>query len=131
MRSSAGWRRRGRGRACRRTLPRLRRCRRPRAPPRAEWRELRRTHTTEYLARARGGTLARREQLALGLPWSPELVERARRATGATTQAAEAALDDGAAANLGGGTHHAFPGSGRGFCLFNDVVTALRSLRAR
>jgi acetoin utilization deacetylase AcuC-like enzyme len=99
--------------------------------PRAPWRELRRAHTTAYLARVRAGLLERREQLALGLPWSPELVERARRATAATMLAAETALEDGAAANLGGGTHHAFPDSGRGFCVFNDVVTALRSLRAR
>jgi acetoin utilization deacetylase AcuC-like enzyme len=79
----------------------------------------------------REGTLGRREQLALGLPWSPELVERSRRATGATIQAAEAALEDGVAMNLGGGTHHAFADSGRGFCVLNDVVTATRALRAR
>ena len=71
----------------------------------------------------------RREQLALGLPWSPELVERTRRATGATIMAARAALDDGVACNLGGGTHHAFAHVGRGYCVFNDVV-ALRDLRA-
>ena len=77
------------------------------------------------------GDLTRDEERALGLPWSPELAERARRSVGATLQAADAALEDGAAANLGGGTHHAFPASGRGFCVFNDVVTATRSLRAR
>jgi acetoin utilization deacetylase AcuC-like enzyme len=98
---------------------------------RAVWRELRAVHTTSYLARVRAGTLARREQLALGLPWSEELVERARRATGATIQAAEAALADGVAANLGGGTHHAFADAGRGYCVFNDVVTARRALAAR
>ena len=69
-------------------------------------------------------------ELALGLPWSPELVERSRRATGATIAAACAALDDGVAMNLGGGTHHAFAHAGRGFCVFNDVVTAIRDLRA-
>ena len=78
----------------------------------------------------REGRLERRETLALGLPWSPELVERSRRATGATIMAARAALEDGVAANLGGGTHHAFAHAGRGFCVFNDVVTALRDLRA-
>ena len=44
--------------------------------------------------------------------------------------AAAAGLADGVGANLGGGTHHAFPDSGRGFCVFNDVVVAVRSLRA-
>jgi acetoin utilization deacetylase AcuC-like enzyme len=96
----------------------------------AGWDELRRTHSDDWVDRVREGSLERREQLALGLPWSPELVERARRATGATIMAARAALADGIAMNLGGGTHHAFAGVGRGFCVFNDVVTALRVLRA-
>ena len=98
---------------------------------RADWRELRRAHSTAYLARVRSGGLSRREVLALGLPWSDALVERARRATGATLQAAEAALADGVAANLGGGTHHAVADAGRGFCVFNDVVTARRALAGR
>ena len=96
----------------------------------AGWAELRRTHTGDWVERVREGRLERRETLALGLPWSPELVERSRRATGATIMAARAALEDGVAANLGGGTHHAFAHAGRGFCVFNDVVTALRALRA-
>jgi acetoin utilization deacetylase AcuC-like enzyme len=95
------------------------------------WAELRRAHSLEYLARVRSGKLDRREQLALGVPWSPRLVERARRAAGATLQAAGAALEDGVAANLGGGTHHAFAEAGRGFCLFNDVVVARRALVTR
>jgi acetoin utilization deacetylase AcuC-like enzyme len=98
---------------------------------RASWRELRAAHSTAYLARVRSGALARREQLALGLPWSEQLVERARRATGATLQAAEAALEDGVAANVGGGTHHAFADAGRGYCVFNDVVVARRALAGR
>ena len=96
----------------------------------AGWDDLRRTHSADWVERVRDGRLERREQLGLGLPWSPELVERARRATGATVLAARAALEDGIAANLGGGTHHAFADVGRGFCVFNDVVTALRVLRA-
>jgi len=96
----------------------------------ATWGDLRRTHTEDWVQRVRDGRLERREELGLGLPWSPELVERARRATGATILAARAALEDGVAANLGGGTHHAFADVGRGFCVFNDVVTALRVLRA-
>jgi acetoin utilization deacetylase AcuC-like enzyme len=91
--------------------------------------ELRLAHDTVYLERVRRGVLARREVLALGLPWSPQLVERARRSVGATLMAAEAALADGVGANLGGGTHHAFADGGRGFCVFNDVVVAVRALR--
>lgn len=92
--------------------------------------ELARVHEADYLARAVGGALSAREQAALGLPWSPVLVERARRSTGATIEAAWAALVDGVGINLGGGTHHAAPAAGRGFCLFNDVVCAIRCLRA-
>jgi acetoin utilization deacetylase AcuC-like enzyme len=93
--------------------------------------ELRLAHTADWVTRAERGALTRAELRALGLPWSPELVERARRSVGATLQAAEASLADGAGANLGGGTHHAFPHAGRGFCLFNDVVAATRALRER
>jgi acetoin utilization deacetylase AcuC-like enzyme len=97
----------------------------------ASWEELGLAHERTYLGRVERGALSRRELLALGLPWSAALVERGRRSTGATLQAAAAALDDGVALNLGGGTHHAFAGSGRGYCLFNDVVTARRALRGR
>ncbi len=88
-------------------------------------------HDDSYVTRVAEGGLARREELALGLPWSPELVERSRRSVGATISAAEAALADGVAANVGGGTHHAFADGGRGFCVFNDVVVAARGLRRK
>ena len=91
--------------------------------------ELGLAHDAAYLERVGRGALARREVLALGLPWSPELVERARRSVGATLMAAEAALAEGVGANLGGGTHHAFADGGRGFCVFNDVVVTVRALR--
>jgi acetoin utilization deacetylase AcuC-like enzyme len=93
--------------------------------------ELLLAHTPDWVDRVERGELTRNEERALGLPWSPELAERARRSVGATLEAADAALEDGAAANLGGGTHHAFPASGRGFCVFNDVVVTTRSLRER
>lgn len=96
----------------------------------ATWDELARAHTQEWLERVRDGALDRRQTLALGLPWSPALVERSTRATGATIRAAGVALERGAAMNLGGGTHHAFADAGRGFCVFNDVVTAIRAHRA-
>jgi acetoin utilization deacetylase AcuC-like enzyme len=91
--------------------------------------ELGLAHEPAYLDRMERGALSRREELALGLPWSPALMERARRSVGATLQAADAAVTDGVAANLGGGTHHAFPDGGRGFCVFNDVVVAAKRLR--
>jgi acetoin utilization deacetylase AcuC-like enzyme len=93
--------------------------------------ELLLAHTPDWVDRVERGELTRDEERALGLPWSPELAERARRSVGATLEAVDAALEDGVAANLGGGTHHAFPTSGRGFCVFNDVVVATRSVRER
>src|SRR5262249_55947270 len=65
-----------------------------------------------------------------GFPWSPQMVERSRRSSGATLAAARAALDDGIAVNLAGGTHHAFRDHGEGYCVFNDAVVAARSLQA-
>ena len=93
--------------------------------------ELLLAHSADWVERVERGELSRDEERALGLPWSPELAERARHSVGATLEASDAALVDGSAANLGGGTHHAFPAGGRGFCVFNDVVVAIRSLRAR
>jgi len=89
-----------------------------------------RVHDPGYLERVRSGTLEREEVRRIGFPWSPELVERSRRSVGGTLAAARAALEDGAAANLAGGTHHAFRDRGEGFCVFNDVAVAVRDLQA-
>lgn len=98
-------------------------------PPAARDDQLALAHTAEYVARVREGTLGRQETLRIGFPWSPELVERSLRSTGATLAAARAALDDGWSANLAGGTHHAFADRGEGYCVFNDVVVAVRDLQ--
>ena len=105
-------------------------------PPAATDEQLLRAHTPDYLRRAVAGELTTDEVRRLGFPWSAALVERSRRSTGATLAAAGAALAGvpggrGFAANLAGGTHHAFADRGEGFCLFNDVVVAARDLRAR
>jgi acetoin utilization deacetylase AcuC-like enzyme len=65
----------------------------------------------------------------LGFPWRPELPERARRTVQGTLEAARDALAGGAGVNLAGGTHHAFPDHGEGFCVFNDVAVAIRVLQ--
>ena len=64
----------------------------------------------------------------IGFPWSRELVERSLRSTGAAVDAAAAAIDDGVAASLAGGTHHAGTDWGEGFCVFNDVAVTARVL---
>jgi acetoin utilization deacetylase AcuC-like enzyme len=92
--------------------------------------EILRAHTPEYLERVKQGTLTEREQRRIGFPWSTLMVERTRRASGATLAACRAALEDGIAANLAGGTHHAFADRGEGYCVLNDSVIALRALQA-
>jgi acetoin utilization deacetylase AcuC-like enzyme len=74
--------------------------------------------------------LSAQEQRAVGLPWSPLLVERARRTTGGTIGACRAALEEGVAVNLAGGTHHAHADHGQGYCTFNDAVVAARLMQA-
>jgi acetoin utilization deacetylase AcuC-like enzyme len=91
--------------------------------------ELRLVHTTEYVDAVVTGTVPHEIQRRIGFPWSPQMVERSRRSVGATIAASHAALDDGVAANLAGGTHHAFADRGEGFCVFNDVAVAARVLQ--
>jgi len=87
-------------------------------------------HCPDYVARVSRGTLSQQEIRRIGFPWSPQMVERSRRSAGATLEACRAALADGVAANLAGGTHHAFRNRGEGFCVFNDAAVAARALRA-
>src|SRR4051812_38614370 len=91
---------------------------------------LRLVHTADYVERFVNGGMSEVELRRLGFPWSPALVERSRRAVGGTIAAARHALTYGTAMNLAGGTHHAFPDHGEGFCVFNDVAIAIRLLRA-
>ena len=97
-------------------------------PPPIAWSDLERVHTRDYVERVRDGRLTREEQRRIGFPWSPEMVERSRRSVGGTLAAARAALRDGVAANLAGGTHHAFRDRGEGYCVFNDVAVAAVTL---
>jgi len=98
-------------------------------PERASVESLRLVHTERYVQAVLSGTLSDAEQRRIGLPWSESLVERSFRAVGGTCEAATAALDLGVTMNLAGGTHHAFPDHGEGFCVFNDAAVAIRSLQ--
>jgi acetoin utilization deacetylase AcuC-like enzyme len=93
------------------------------------WSWLEAVHDRRLVQRIRTGAMTVREQRALGLPWSAELVERARRSVGGTVAAARQAADRGVGMHLGGGTHHAGRAFARGYCLFNDVAVALARLR--
>lgn len=87
-------------------------------------------HTPDYIRRLSQGDLSHKEMQKIGFPWSPEMVERSRRSTGATIMACRAAIADGASVNLAGGTHHAYADRGEGFCCFNDAMVAARLMQS-
>lgn len=88
--------------------------------------DLARVHTEDYLDRLFAAGLTAMEVRRLGVPWSPRLLRRSRLAVAGTVLALEAALIEGLAGNLAGGTHHAFADHGEGFCVLNDVAVAIR-----
>ncbi len=86
-------------------------------------------HTAEYVKKLKNGTLSAREELELEIPFSPELVKAFWLAAGESILAAQRALADGVAVNIGGGFHHAFPDHGEGFCMIHDVAVAIRRMQ--
>ncbi len=86
-------------------------------------------HTPDYVQAYCEGTLDAKAQRRIGLPWSPALVNRTCVAVGGTILTAKLALTHGLACNTAGGTHHAFPSYGSGFCIFNDLAIASRVLQ--
>lgn len=101
-----------------------------RIPQAATDEEIERAHDPAYVRRVRLGELSPHEVRRIGFPWSPQLVERSRRSCGATIEACRAALIEGWAVNLAGGTHHAGPDFGQGYCVFNDSAIAARAMQA-
>ena len=92
--------------------------------------EILRAHERGYLRRVADGTITQKEMRRIGFPWSQRMVERSRRASGGTLGACLAALEEGFAANLAGGTHHASTDQGEGYCVFNDSAIAARAVQA-
>ena len=86
-------------------------------------------HDPTYLIKVIKGNLSPEEQRKIGFPWSEKMVERSRRSAGASVAAAKIAFKEGIAANLAGGTHHAYRDQGSGFCVFNDAAIAARTLQ--
>ncbi|MBY0467191.1 MAG: histone deacetylase [Burkholderiales bacterium] len=102
-----------------------------REAPAASAGELALVHTPAYVAAVMDGTLSPLQQRHIGFPWSAAMAERARRSVGGTVAACRDALQGGGlAANLAGGTHHAYADAGGGFCVFNDVAVAARLMQA-
>ena len=92
--------------------------------PAASLDDLLRVHDAHYVQRVMDGSLSAAEQREIGFPWNPGMPVRACHSVGATLAATEAALNEGVAINLGGGTHHASRDAGGGYCVFNDVACA-------
>lgn len=103
---------------------------RMRPAPAASEGELALAHTPDYVDAVLLGRLSDAQQREIGFPWSPSMAERSRRSVGASIAAARAALEEGVAANMAGGTHHAYANKGSGYCVFNDVAVAARLMQA-
>lgn len=86
-------------------------------------------HTPLYVNKLNTGTLSAREEMELEIPYSPELVRAFWLAAGGSILAADCALRDKIAVNIGGGFHHAFPDHGEGFCMIHDVAVAIRRMQ--
>ncbi len=86
-------------------------------------------HTPGYVNKLKTGTLSAREEMELEIPYSQELVHAFWLAAGGSILAAQYALKDGVAVNIGGGFHHAFPDHGEGFCMIHDVAVAIRRMQ--
>jgi len=99
-------------------------------PPAATLEDLVAAHKPDYVRRVCEGRLRDEEIRRIGFPWSEAMVERSRRSVGATIAAGRAALTDGVAVSLAGGTHHAAQDHGKGFCVFNDSAVAARRLQS-
>jgi acetoin utilization deacetylase AcuC-like enzyme len=92
--------------------------------------ELALVHTPAYVQAISDGTVDPKVMREIGFPWSLAMADRARRSVGATVSACRAAFRDGIAANIAGGTHHAYADKGGGFCVFNDAAVATRLMQA-
>src|SRR5262249_45035295 len=99
------------------------------SPQPASDRDVMLVHTPQYLHKLKTGTLSAREELEMEIPYSPELVRAFWLAAGGSILAAEYALRDRVAINIGGGFHHAFPDHGEGFCMIHDVAVAIRRVQ--
>ena len=99
-------------------------------PPAVSDEQLRLAHDADYVHRVVHGCLSEAEQKRIGFPWSEQMVERSRRSSGATLEAARSALQEGVAVNLAGGTHHAMRDAGEGYCVFNDAAVTICVLLA-
>lgn len=99
-------------------------------PPSAADEDVLRVHTPAYVQKLQTDSLTLSERMKLEIPVSESTVRAFWLAAGGSTLAGRKALEDGFAANLSGGFHHAYPGHGEGFCMLHDVAIAIRTLQS-
>jgi acetoin utilization deacetylase AcuC-like enzyme len=99
------------------------------APRPAADEDILRVHSQDYVYKLKSGTLSPAEIQRMEVPYSKKLVEACWLAAGGSILAGQRALEDGWAANVGGGFHHACPDHGEGFCVIHDVAVAIRRLQ--
>lgn len=85
-------------------------------------------HDAEYIDAFIAGRLNQQQLKEIGLHWSAQLVIRTLTAVGGTIISCRLALKHGLSCHLAGGTHHAFAAKGQGFCVFNDIAVAVKTL---
>jgi len=85
-------------------------------------------HDRAYVQSYLDGTIQAKAMRRIGFPWSEALVNRTRTAVASTVLAAQLALEHGLACSTAGGTHHAYADFGSGFCIFNDLAVAARTI---
>jgi acetoin utilization deacetylase AcuC-like enzyme len=88
-----------------------------------------RVHTPAWVHKLRTDSLTMSERMKLEIPVSESTVKAFWLAAGGSILAGRKALDDGFAANLSGGFHHAYAGHGEGFCMIHDVAVGIRALQ--
>ena len=99
-------------------------------PIKANYEDILRCHTKEYLTNLKTLQIDPRAQRKTGFPLSQELVDRELIITQGTIEGCHYALENGIAMNIAGGTHHAYTDHGEAFCLLNDQAIAARYLQA-
>eukprot|EP00095_Tigriopus_kingsejongensis_P008875 snap_masked-scaffold15_size728074-processed-gene-6.8 protein:Tk08875 transcript:snap_masked-scaffold15_size728074-processed-gene-6.8-mRNA-1 annotation:"histone deacetylase 11-like isoform x1" len=85
-------------------------------------------HDPDYVRRFYEGQTSQEEQRRTGFEWTHGLASRVRYETGGTVLATMISIERGLCCSTGGGTHHAGPDYGSGYCLINDLAVAAQNL---
>ncbi|PZU09640.1 histone deacetylase [Sphingomonas sp.] len=94
-------------------------------PMPAEW--ISAVHDPDYVDQVLCARVPPEKERRIGYPITPAIARRSRLTVGGTFLAARLALVHGYAANCAGGSHHALPDTGAGYCVLNDLaITANR-----